>query len=95
MNKFALDTVLETVGYKMDALEDVFKSPQAELLEESLLKIKWKLERDVLGSSLLTIKAVLSAETFMSEMSSGMFQLIAQSRIKRLRSTDFIKSNTK
>jgi hypothetical protein len=42
MNKFALDTVLETVGYEMDALEGIFKSPQAELSEESLLKIKWK-----------------------------------------------------
>jgi hypothetical protein len=37
-----LDTVLEIVGNEMDALDDVFKSPQDELSEESLLSIKWK-----------------------------------------------------
>jgi hypothetical protein len=42
MNKFALDTILELVGDEMDALNDVFKLPQSELLEESLLNIKWK-----------------------------------------------------
>ena len=42
MNKFALDTVLEMVGNEMDALNEVFKSPQGELLEESLLSIKWE-----------------------------------------------------
>jgi hypothetical protein len=42
MNKFALDTVLEVLGNEMDTLDEVFKSPQGELLEESLLSIKWK-----------------------------------------------------
>jgi hypothetical protein len=42
MKKFALDTILEIVGDEMDALDNVFKSPQSELSEESLLNIKWK-----------------------------------------------------
>ena len=42
MNKFALDTVLEMVGNEMDTLDEVFKSPQDELSEESLLSIKWE-----------------------------------------------------
>ena len=47
------------------------------------------------GSSSLTIKAILSAETFGSEMRSGMFQLIAQRRIGRFMLTDSMKSSTK
>ena len=42
MNRFALDTVLEMVGNEMDALDEIFKSPQEELSEESLLSIKWE-----------------------------------------------------
>ena len=42
MNKFALDTVLEIIGNEMGALDEVFKSPQSELSEESLLSIKWE-----------------------------------------------------
>ena len=41
-----------------------------------------------------SIKAVLSAETFGSEMSSGMFQLMAQRRIGRFILTDFMKLST-
>ena len=37
MNKFALDMV----GNEMDTLDEVFKSPQDELSEESLLSVKW------------------------------------------------------
>ena len=39
INKLALDTILEVVGTGMDALNEVFKSPQDELSEESLLSI--------------------------------------------------------
>ena len=42
MNKFALDTVLEILRNEMDTLDEVFKSPQGELSEESLLSIKWE-----------------------------------------------------
>ena len=42
MNKFALDIVLEILRNEMDALDEVFKSPQGELSEESLLSIKWE-----------------------------------------------------
>ena len=42
MNRFALDTVLEMVGNEMDALDEIFKSIQEELSEESLLSIKWE-----------------------------------------------------
>ena len=49
----------------------------------------------VLGSSSLCIKTALSksAETFGSEMSSGMFQLMAQRRIGKFILTDFMKSS--